>query len=218
MPENKDSKKDIKKEELDKKAPSKAAPKKSVKTSAKASANVEAADKAPKAKKPKGTSGAKRAPLATQTTFAKTGQVQGKWRVVDATGIALGRLSSRVAMILMGKDKAIYTPNQDTGDFVVVINAEKVHLSGKKWDQKTYYHHTNYPGGIKSQIAKEVRDNNPERLVEWSVWGMLPKSKGHLVRHWFKKLKVYAGPEHPHKAQQVEVVKMTNIGGRGSEV
>jgi len=184
-------------------------------------AKVEASDKsetksaAPKAKKSGGSG--KRAPLAIQTTFAKTGQIQGKWRLVDATDIPLGRLSSQIALILMGKDKAAYTPNQDTGDFVVVINAEKVKLTGKKWDDKTYYHHTNYPGGIKSYTAKEVKEKNPERLVEWSVWGMLPKSKGHLVRHWHKKLKVYAGAEHPHKAQKVEVVKFTNIGLHGSK-
>ncbi len=162
--------------------------------------------------------GGKRAPLAVQTTFAKTGSVVAKWKLVDAEGIPLGRLSTAVTTMLMGKDKPAYTPHTDTGDFVVVINAEKVKLTGKKWEDKTYYHHTNYPGGIKSYTAGEVRDTNPERLIEWSVWGMLPKSKGPLVRTWYKKLKVYAGAEHPHKAQQVEVVKLSNIGlQQGSE-
>ncbi len=186
------------------------------KAKAEASDKVETKSAAPKAKKT-GSSG-KRAPLAIQTTFAKTGNtVQGKWRLVDATGIPLGRLSTQIAMMLMGKDKPAYTPHIDTGDFVVVVNAEKVKLTGKKWDDKTYHHHTNYPGGIKSYTAKEVKEKNPERLIEWSVWGMLPKSKGHMVRHWHKKLKVYAGAEHPHKAQKVEAVKFTNIGLHGSE-
>ncbi len=183
----------------------------------KAKVETAAADKstAPKAKKTGGSG--KRAPLAIQTTFAKTGAIPSRWRLIDATGIPLGRLSSQVALMLMGKDKAAYTPNHDTGDFVVVVNAEKVMLTGKKWDDKTYYHHTNYPGGIKSYTARDVKEKNPERLIEWSVWGMLPKSKGHLVRHWHKKLKVYAGAEHPHKAQKVELVKLTNIGVHGSK-
>jgi len=209
-----------KKEDKVTKAPKKESAKPAAKKAkAEASDKVEtkaAGAKAPKAKK-SGGGFTRRAPLANQTTFAKTGSVPSRWRLVDATNIPLGRLSSQVALMLMGKDKAAYTPNIDTGDFVVVVNAEKVMLTGKKWSDKTYHHHTNYPGGIKSYTASEVREKNPERLIEWSVWGMLPKSKGHLVRHWHKKLKVYAGAEHPHKAQKVELVKFTNIGLHGSE-
>lgn len=207
-------KKDVKETKASKaedKGTKKAAPKKTV------AAKAETKAAAPKAKKAGVRKNGKRAPLAVQTTFAKTGSVPAKWRLVDATNIPLGRLSSAVALMLMGKDKPSYTPNHDVGDFVIVVNAEKVQLTGKKWDQKTYYHHTNYPGGIKSYVAKDVRDNNPERLVEWSVWGMLPKSKGPLVRTWYKKLKVYSGADHPHKAQKVETVQLTKIGLQGSE-
>lgn len=150
----------------------------------------------------------KRHPLTEKTFFAKPGDVQAKWRLVDADGLTLGRLSTYIATALMGKDKPSYTRSVDTGDFVVVINAEKVHLTGNKWQQKIYHHHTGYAGGVKSYTAQYIRDNHPQRLVEKAVWRMLPK--GHMGRHWFSKLKVYAGTTHPHVAQQPQPVKIPN--------
>lgn len=122
------------------------------------------------------------------------------WFIVDATDLVLGRLASQVASRLRGKHKPIFTPFMDTGDFVIVVNAEKVKLTGRKWEQKKYYHHTGYPGGIKEITADKQRDQYPERMVRAAVKGMLPKNR--LGRKLLKKLKVYAGPDHPHTAQQ----------------
>ncbi len=153
----------------------------------------------------------KRNPLLPRTPMAECGALT-KWRVVDATGQPLGRLSSYIAKALMGKDKPAYTRFHDTGDAVVVLNASQVVLTGNKWDQKTYYYHTNYPGGIKSFTAKELLEKHPERLIERAVYGMLPK--GHMGRQWYRKLRVFAGSDHPHKAQQPNVVKLPYLGTR----
>ncbi|MDA8353501.1 MAG: 50S ribosomal protein L13 [Firmicutes bacterium] len=136
-----------------------------------------------------------------RTTFmAKPNQVERNWYVVDAADLPLGRLATEVATVLTGKHKPEYTPHVDTGDYVVVINASKVHLTGKKPAKKMYYRHTGYPGGIRSISAGELREKNPERMIELAVKGMLPKNT--LGRKQLKKLKVYAGAEHPHEAQQ----------------
>ena len=126
-------------------------------------------------------------------------QITRRWLLVDADGQTLGRLASRVAQILRGKHKPIYTPHLDTGDFVIVLNAEKVRLTGRKLDQKRYYRHSGYPGGLKETPVRKMLESHPERVIEYAVWGMLPKGK--LGRQMFKKLKVYAGGEHPHAAQ-----------------
>jgi large subunit ribosomal protein L13 len=135
-----------------------------------------------------------------KTYSAKQSDVERNWVVVDAEGQVLGRLASRIALILRGKDKPIFTPHVDTGDFVVVVNADKVILSGNKLDEKVYYWHSGYPGGIKGIKAKDLLEKKPEELVRKAVKGMLPKNK--LGRKIFNKLKVYAGPDHPHEAQQ----------------
>ena len=134
------------------------------------------------------------------TTFVKKADIQRQWYVVDAEGQVLGRLASRIARILTGKDKPIYAPFLDTGDHVIVINAEKVRLSGAKETGKHYYRHSGYPGGIRDRRAEEVRAKHPERLVEAAVRGMLPKNK--LGRAQYRKLNVYKGADHPHQAQQ----------------
>jgi large subunit ribosomal protein L13 len=141
--------------------------------------------------------------------MAKPGEVERKWYVVDATDIPLGRLSAVVAKILRGKNKPTFTPHADTGDFVIVINAEKIKLTGKKASDKIYYHHSLYPGGLKQVSAGELRENNPIRLIETSVKGMLPKNT--LGRAQGMKLKVFAGAEHTHQAQQPEVLDITNL-------
>lgn len=128
--------------------------------------------------------------------------VERKWYVLDAQGRVLGRLASFVAGRLRGKHKPIFTPHADTGDHVVVINASKVVLTGNKWDQKTYYRHSGYPGGIKSRTAKQLLQKRPEDLIIHAVRGMLPKNS--LGRKMLKKLKVYPGPTHPHEAQKPE--------------
>ncbi|WP_088810726.1 MULTISPECIES: 50S ribosomal protein L13 [Listeria] len=140
------------------------------------------------------------------TYMAKPGEVERKWYVIDAEGVSLGRLSSEVASILRGKTKPQFTPHVDTGDFVIVINAGKVGLTGKKATDKIYYRHSQYPGGLKSRTAGEMRTNNPEKLIELSVKGMLPKNS--LGRQQFKKLHVYGGSEHEHAAQQPEVYEL----------
>jgi large subunit ribosomal protein L13 len=132
--------------------------------------------------------------------FAKDGEVERKWHVIDASGKILGRLSTEIAQVLRGKNKPTFTHHTDTGDFVVVVNAEKVELTGKKWTEKLYYRHSEWFGGLKSLSAEQVREQDPSFLITNAVWGMLPKNK--LSRHLINKLKVYAGPEHPHKAQQ----------------
>ncbi len=141
-----------------------------------------------------------------KTFMAKPAEVERKWYVVDAEGQTLGRLSSQIAAILRGKHKPIYTPHVDTGDFVIVVNAEKIHLTGHKWDQKMFRHHSGYPGGLKSTRYVDVRDKHPERIIETAVKGMLPKNT--LGRQMYKKLKVYAGPEHKHQAQMPEPLEL----------
>ncbi|MBQ7616316.1 MAG: 50S ribosomal protein L13 [Butyrivibrio sp.] len=131
--------------------------------------------------------------------------VEKKWYVVDATDMTLGRLASNVANVLRGKNKPIYTPNIDTGDFVIVINAEKIKVSGKKLDQKMYWHHTDYVGHHKEFSLRQMLQDHPERVVEHAVKGMLPK--GSLGREMYGKLHVYAGAEHPHAAQKPEELK-----------
>lgn len=134
-----------------------------------------------------------------KTFVAKPADIEREWYVVDATDLTLGRLATQVASVLRGKHKPEYTPYEDVGDFVVVINADKVHVTGRKLDQKMYYHHTGYPGGIKSISLRKQLQKHPERVIEHAVKGMLPR--GPLGRRQFKKLKVYAGSEHPHQAQ-----------------
>lgn len=129
-------------------------------------------------------------------------QVERKWYVVDAEGQTLGRLSSEIANVLRGKNKPIYTPHADCGDYVIVVNAEKIKVTGKKLDQKIYYHHSEYVGGMKETNLKTMLEKHPERVIEHAVKGMLPK--GPLGRAMYKKLFVYAGPEHNHQAQQPE--------------
>ncbi|MBM7558837.1 50S ribosomal protein L13 [Marinitoga litoralis] len=147
------------------------------------------------------------ASIMTQKSYlAKNEEVERKWYVVDATGMSLGRLASQVAKVLQGKHKPTYTPHVDTGDYVIVINAEKIVLTGKKLTQKKYYRHSGYPGGIKEQTAKEILEKYPERLIEKAVKGMLPKTT--LGRHMFKKLKVYSGSNHPHEAQKPEKLEL----------
>ncbi|HAA2980821.1 TPA_asm: 50S ribosomal protein L13 [Listeria monocytogenes] len=140
------------------------------------------------------------------TYMAKPGEVERKWYVIDATGVSLGRLSSEVVSILRGKNKPQFTPHIDTGDFVIIINAGKIGLTGKKATDKIYYRHSQYPGGLKSRTAGEMRTNNPEKLLELSIKGMLPKNS--LGRQLFKKLHVYGGAEHEHAAQQPEVYEL----------
>lgn len=141
--------------------------------------------------------------------MAKPHEVEQKWYVVDAEGLTLGRLSSEIAKVLRGKHKPTFTPHTDTGDFVIVVNADKIHLTGKKWEQKTYYHHSLYPGGLKEMTYDKLRVKSPEMIIELAVKGMLPKNK--LGRAQLKKLKVYAGPEHPHQAQQPEALELKNL-------
>ncbi len=141
-----------------------------------------------------------------KTTMAKANEVDRKWYVIDAEDKVLGRLATEVANILRGKNKPIYTPHVDTGDFVIVINAEKVKMTGNKWDDKIHASHTGYPGGRREVVYKEIREKHPERVIEYAVKGMLPKSR--LGRSMFGKLKVYAGPNHPHEAQKPEVYEV----------
>jgi large subunit ribosomal protein L13 len=137
-----------------------------------------------------------------KTPLAKKENIKPKWHLVDAEGKTLGRLATRVAILLRGKNKPIFAPHQDTGDFVVVINAQKVSLTGKKWKEKIYIHHSGYPGGLKMASAEKIAEKKPERLITMAVQGMLPKTK--LGKKLIKKLKVYAGNAHPHQAQQPE--------------
>ena len=134
------------------------------------------------------------------TYSAKNTDNDGKWWVVDAQDAVLGRLASQVAARLRGKHKPIYTPHADTGDWVIVVNADKIKLTGRKWDKKTYYRHSGYIGGLKAITAKKLLEKNPEDIIRFAVRGMLPKNR--LGRKIFKKLKVYTGNEHPHAAQQ----------------
>jgi large subunit ribosomal protein L13 len=137
-----------------------------------------------------------------KTYLAKPAEVVRKWYVVDASGKTLGRLSARVAILLRGKHKPTFTPNVDTGDHVVIINAEKIHLSGDKMKTKTYTHHTGYPGGLKTVTAEHLHEKHPTDLLTKAIKGMLPKNP--LGKQMARKLKVYAGSEHPHQAQAPE--------------
>ncbi len=140
------------------------------------------------------------------TYMAKAADVQRKWYVVDAEGVVLGRLASQVATILRGKHKPIYTPHVDTGDYVIILNADKVVLTGKKLDQKVYYSHSGFPGGLKETVYRRLMAEKPEFAVKHAIIGMLPK--GPLGRQMAKKLKVYAGAEHDHAAQQPETLEI----------
>ena len=135
--------------------------------------------------------------------IAKAGDIQHNWYVIDAEGKTLGKLAAETAMILRGKKKPTYTPHMDCGDYVVVINAEKICVTGKKESDKIYKRHTGYPGGLREMTLAEMRARKPEEIIRHAVKGMMPKGK--LGRAMFKKLKVYAGPEHPHAAQKPEV-------------
>ena len=134
--------------------------------------------------------------------IAKPAEVERKWYVIDAEDKTLGKIAAEVASILRGKKKPIYTPHVDTGDYVIVINADKVRVTGKKEEQKIYKSHSGYPGGLNETTLRELRAKKPEEIIRHAVKGMMPKGK--LGRQMFKKLKVYAGPEHPHTAQNPE--------------
>ncbi len=141
-----------------------------------------------------------------KTYMAKPDEVERKWYVVDAKGQTLGRLATRIASVLRGKGKPSYTPYTDMGDYVVVVNAEKVNVTGRKLDQKFYYRHSGHPGSLKAVSLRRMLELHPERVVEHAVKGMLPS--GPLGRRIYKKLKVYPGEEHPHQAQQPEVLEL----------
>ena len=142
--------------------------------------------------------------MQRQTTVIKPQDITRKWYVVDAAGCTLGRLSSQVAAILRGKNKPTFTPHFDAGDYVIIVNAEKIKVSGNKLNEKIYYHHSDYVGGMKETTLKEMLAKKPERVIELAVKGMLPK--GPLGREMYKKLFVYAGPDHKHEAQKPEVL------------
>lgn len=139
-----------------------------------------------------------------QTYMANPDKIERKWYVVDAEGCTLGRLASGVASVLRGKNKPQFTPHVDTGDYVIIVNADKIKVTGKEMDQKIYYHHSDYVGGMKETTLKEMMAKKPEKVIELAVKGMLPK--GPLGRTMYKKLFVYAGPEHKHEAQKPEVL------------
>jgi large subunit ribosomal protein L13 len=141
-----------------------------------------------------------------RTWNAKPGEIERQWQLVDAEGQTLGRLATRIADTLRGKDKPQYTPHVDTGDFVVVVNAEKITVTGKKLDDKRYYRHSGYPGGLRSRTLREQLDRRPEEVIRKAVKGMLPRNR--LARAQLRKLKVYAGPEHPHTAQAPKELKL----------
>ncbi len=141
-----------------------------------------------------------------KTYTVKPGEIKRQWRLVDAEGKTLGRLASRIAAILKGKHKPIYTPHADVGDYVIVINADKIHVTGRKMLQKMYHRHSGYPGGLKSINLRDLLQRHPTRAVEYAVKGMLPKNR--LGRRMFKKLKVYAGSDHPHQAQKPQVLEL----------
>jgi large subunit ribosomal protein L13 len=147
--------------------------------------------------------------MSTKTWNAKPGEVQRRWYLVDAEGQILGRLATRIADTLRGKDKPEYTPHVDTGDFVVVVNAEKIRVTGKKLDEKMYYRHSGYPGGLRERPLREQLERRPTEVLRLAVKGMLPRNR--LSRAQLTKLKIYAGPEHPHEAQAPEPL---DLGGR----
>lgn len=142
-----------------------------------------------------------------QKTYATTPDViERRWWVIDAKGMTLGRVASKVAPLLRGTHKAYFTPHLDTGDYVIIVNADKIHVTGKRMDQKTYYRHSGYPGGLKSLTLRELMDKVPNRALKLAIKGMLPK--GPLGRRMYKKLKVYAGADHPHQAQQPQNLEL----------
>ena len=141
-----------------------------------------------------------------KTYSAKPQEVEREWFVVDAQGQTLGRLATRIATVLRGKHKPLYTPHVDCGDYVIVVNAQEVNVTGQKLDQKIYYRHSGYPGGLREVTLRRRLQTHPERVIEAAVRGMLPKNR--LGRKMFKKLKVYAGPDHPHQAQQPKALDM----------
>jgi large subunit ribosomal protein L13 len=147
--------------------------------------------------------------MTVRTFSPKANDIQRQWHVVDASDVVLGRLASQVAVLLRGKHKPIFAPHVDTGDFVIVVNAEKIALSGKKLEQKYAYRHSGYPGGLTAVSYGDLLAKHPERAVEKAVKGMLPKNT--LGRQMLRKLKVYAGPEHPHEAQQPTPFEITQI-------
>ncbi|HWQ85018.1 MAG TPA: 50S ribosomal protein L13 [Anaerolineales bacterium] len=140
-----------------------------------------------------------------KTYIPKAAEISQQWYLVDANDQILGRVATQIASILLGKNKPNYTPGMDTGDYVIVVNCERVRVTGKRLDDKIYYHHTQYPSGIKSVDLRTQLRRHPDRVIRAAVWGMLPKNK--FGRQLIKKLKIYAGPEHPHGAQQPSVVK-----------
>jgi large subunit ribosomal protein L13 len=135
-----------------------------------------------------------------RTYTTKPEDIKREWFVIDATGMTLGRLATQIATVLKGKHKPIYSPHMDTGDFVIVVNAHKVRVTGRKLDQKFYYRHSGYPGGLKEISLRDQLNRHPDRVIRFAVRGMLPKSR--LGRQMIKKLKIYATPGHPHEAQQ----------------
>ena len=145
--------------------------------------------------------------MAVKTYTPKESEIQRDWYIVDAEDAVLGRLSSQIASILRGKHKPQFTPNLDAGDFVVVINAEKVRVTGAKDQQKMYYRHSGYPGGLRSMTFQEMIDRHPERVIQIAVRGMLPKNA--LGKRMLKKLRVYTGPEHPHHGQQPATLEIS---------
>jgi large subunit ribosomal protein L13 len=144
--------------------------------------------------------------FTVKTYTVKPGDITRQWYFVDAEGQTLGRLASRIATILKGKHKPIYTPHADVGDYVIVINAEKIHVTGRKMWQQMYHRHSGYPGGLRSINLRDLLQKHPTRAVEFAVKGMLPKNR--LGRRMFKKLKVYAGSDHPHQAQKPQVLEL----------
>lgn len=144
--------------------------------------------------------------MSVKTYVTKPDEVKREWFVVDASGKTLGRLATEVARILRGKHKPIYSPMIDVGDYVIVVNAEKVQVTGRKLTQKFYYRHSGYPGGFKQVSLRDMLARHPTRVIEYAVWGMLPKNA--LGRRMFKKLKVYAGPDHPHQAQNPKPLEL----------
>lgn len=141
-----------------------------------------------------------------KTYVAKAGDIERRWYIVDAQGKTLGRLASQVARVLVGKHKPIYTPGMDVGDFVIVVNADKIRVTGRKMEEKIYYRHSGYPGGLRAFTLRDYLARHPARVFELAVRGMLPRNR--LGRKMFKKLKVYAGPEHPHAAQQPQPLEL----------
>jgi large subunit ribosomal protein L13 len=140
-----------------------------------------------------------------KTYVPKSGDITHEWKLVDANGQNLGRFATQITSMLLGKDKPTYTPGVDTGDYVVVINAERITVTGNKLDDKIYYRHSGYPGGIKQINLRDQLKKHPDRVIRQAVWGMLPHNR--LGRKLMKKLKIYAGPEHPHEAQHPKLVE-----------